>query len=497
MSTTLTRRRFVGTSMGAVVGAAAASWLWTPLAAHAETVRRAATPPGRVALAAPLSAPLSAAAGGLSIVLAFPDQSVLGSISVTGATTSTAHPGGIDVVSAQLGMRNQVTLGSATTGAGKLAYSALRIEKTVDSASAALFEALTRGDHFPRALLFVRQAGAPDDYVFYELGTVFVTSIDVQSATSDSLASETVDFVFGAMEVDYTFAGTTLAAGWDQVANTPVNLPDVAPPPPPPAPAAPSTIWMIGSSGNGNHSILHYDQPSADWVTTDGLATRIAVGQGGQPWVVNAAGSVFRRLAGPTSLVDGSWQSISGVAASDIGVGADGSVWVLDTTPASGGHGIWLLTGTSGSGASVVGTWRQVDGAALAISVGPDGQPWVVNAAGSIFSRMRGGASNSYADGTWTSLAGAASDIGVGSDGSVFVIGTNATIGGFGVLKLVSGAWQTVAGSNGGVRIAVDSRAEPVVVDKSGVVWCYQASTNLWQSLNASSTGVDVGVANA
>ncbi|MGI9145135.1 MAG: tectonin domain-containing protein [Chloroflexota bacterium] len=270
------------------------------------------------------------------------------------------------------------------------------MQKTFDSASTALFTTLTAGEHFPRVLLYVSQVGAANYDLFYELGTVLVTSIDIEAATGDSAATETVEMVFGAMQIDYTPTGASaLVVGWDQVANAPVNLPDVATPAPAPVPPAPATIWIIGTSGTGSHPILHYAQPTASWVTTDGLAARVAVASDGRPWVVNAAGAVFRRLAGRTSYDDGSWQYISGIAASDIGVGADGSVWVLDMATLNGGHGIWPMTSAPASGLSGVGTWRQIEGAAVAVSVGPDGQRFVVNSSGSVFSRARGGSTNS------------------------------------------------------------------------------------------------------
>ena len=59
-----------------------------------------------------------------------------------------------------------------------------------------------------------------------------------------------------------------------------------------------------------------------------------------------------------------------------------------------------------------------------------------------------------------------------------------ATVGGFGLWKLVSATWQAVAGFNGGLRVAVDSAGNPVVVDKSGIVSFYQPSSNAWQSLS-------------
>ena len=63
----------------------------------------------------------------------------------------------------------------------------------------------------------------------------------------------------------------------------------------------------------------------------------------------------------------------------DIGVGADGSVWVVGTNETGGGFGIYRWTGTE---------WSGIDGGGLAISVDPRGLPWVANAGGEIFERL-------------------------------------------------------------------------------------------------------------
>ena len=90
---------------------------------------------------------------------------------------------------------------------------------------------------------------------------------------------------------------------------------------------------------------------------------------------------------------------------SDIGVGADGSVWLIGTDPvgavsiASGesvGPRTSRLVGTNPVGADAdlaVHTWNGtnwdgVDGGGVRIAVGPDGTPWLVNSFGQIFHRQ-------------------------------------------------------------------------------------------------------------
>ena len=65
----------------------------------------------------------------------------------------------------------------------------------------------------------------------------------------------------------------------------------------------------------------------------------------------------------------GRWEQIDGEA-TDIGIGADGSVWIIGTSEVNGGYGIYRL--------SVEG-WEQIDGGAVQISVDNRGTPWIVD----------------------------------------------------------------------------------------------------------------------
>jgi hypothetical protein len=172
------------------------------------------------------------------------------------------------------------------------------------------------------------------------------------------------------------------------------------------------------------------------------------------------------------------YQQLPGVSASDIGVGADGSVWVTGTN-----QGIYQLSGPS---------WTRTDGAAIRIAVGPDGTPWVVNSAGSVYHRVN----NAWQllSATVTGAAGplVASDIGVGADGSVWVTGTNQ-----GIHQLTGTTWNRTDGA--AVEIAVGPDGTPWVVNSGGSV--YHRVDNAWQLLSATITGAasplvasDIGV---
>jgi hypothetical protein len=75
------------------------------------------------------------------------------------------------------------------------------------------------------------------------------------------------------------------------------------------------------------------------------------------------------------SATAGAWQILPG-AAHDIGVGANGAVWVIGTDSVPGGYGIYQSNGAG---------WTRIDGGAEQISVDPSGKPWVVNSSFNIF----------------------------------------------------------------------------------------------------------------
>ena len=158
------------------------------------------------------------------------------------------------------------------------------------------------------------------------------------------------------------------------------------------------------------------------------------------------------------------WQRLPG-SASDIGVGADGSVWAIGTDERSGGFGIyhWL-----GSG------WQRVDGGALRIDVNPEGIPWIVNDSHSIYR---------WQDGAWLRTGGNARDIGIGADGSVWV-----TSGG-GTYRYDEGDWLGVRGS--GVRIDVDPSGIPWVVDHTNDI--HQLIAGRWVRRSGKARDIGVG----
>jgi len=160
-------------------------------------------------------------------------------------------------------------------------------------------------------------------------------------------------------------------------------------------------------------------------------------------------------------------------SAQDIGVGADGSVWVIGTNRVDGnGYEIFRR---SGSG------WQQVQGAAARIAVEPNGSAWIVNEQGGIWR---------YNGSTWDPVAGSARDIGVGADGSVWVIGTNRVdANGYEIYRRSASSWQKVQGA--ATRIAVDPSGNAWVVNEVGQILRWTGSG--WTQLPGAARDIGVG----
>ncbi len=198
-------------------------------------------------------------------------------------------------------------------------------------------------------------------------------------------------------------------------------------------------IWAIGNAPTGGgFNIVKWN--GTTWEAIGGGGVRIAVDPKGMPWVINNGGQVWQ------------WNGTTWVArtaagaATDIGIGANGQVWIVTLSSTPGGFRLQSLINNS---------WTNIDGAGNRISVGPNGQPWIVNSSGQIYERING---------RWDEKTGSATDISVGANGVVWVIGRNAVGGSFGVHRWDGNSnWNTVDG--GGTQIAVDHFGRPIITN--------------------------------
>lgn len=170
--------------------------------------------------------------------------------------------------------------------------------------------------------------------------------------------------------------------------------------------------------------------------------------------------------------------TITAAKFTDVGVGADGSVFAIGATPlpSVGGFSIFRI---------VNGEMHKLpDCSAVRVAVSPQGVPWVITFANQVLK---------YVNGAWQQIPGTASDIGIGADGSIFAISTvvYSQTGGFTVLKWNGSAFDTMTDCSG-FHIAVGPNGIPCVANKSGVV--YQYSGNLLWNLVDGVTANDIAI---
>lgn len=183
-------------------------------------------------------------------------------------------------------------------------------------------------------------------------------------------------------------------------------------------------------------------------------------------------------LATPNIYAASVWTQVPG-SANDIGIGSNGSVWIIGTDKkGNSGYGIHHWTGNG---------WEKISGGAVRIDVDPEGNPWVVNKQGRIWKYH-------VSTKKWESIVGTATDIGIGAYGHIWKIGTDPKGNyGFGVHKWTGSGWQQISG--GGKRIDVDNGGNPWVVNNQGSIYKYLTGSNRWE--NKSTTVNNVGTKTA
>jgi type VI secretion system secreted protein Hcp len=129
-------------------------------------------------------------------------------------------------------IENATTIGSASGGAaaGRTKFNVFNIKKATDQASPLFFQNCVAGIHYGEVTLAIRKSGASpttagEPFLKYIFGTVFTTKIS-WTGPGDEAPEETIDFVYGTLQIKYTpqtptgVMGVEKPAGWSQIANT-------------------------------------------------------------------------------------------------------------------------------------------------------------------------------------------------------------------------------------------------------------------------------------
>lgn len=198
------------------------------------------------------------------------------------------------------------------------------------------------------------------------------------------------------------------------------------------------TLWMIGSSAApGDQNVYRWDGKT--WVDMKNKAIRLDVTPEGYAWVVNDKGEIHR-------YANNGWNRVPGTAR-DVGIGANGAVWVIGAQAAQGGFEIFRWNN---------GNWQKVPGGGVRIDVDPQGNAWVVSEGGDVFR---------HTGSNWAGVPGVkARDIGIGGDGSVFVAAQDGSVH----------KW------NGSAWVKRDGRLAEITVDAQGVPFGTSDNKQIW-----------------
>lgn len=131
------------------------------------------------------------------------------------------------------------------------------------------------------------------------------------------------------------------------------------------------------------------------------------------------------------------------------------------------------------------GKWNKVPGAGVRITVGPDGNAWIVDRRNHIYQ---------YDDKSkkFIRMTGTGNDIGVGGDGTVWVIGTNREPGGFGIYRKTASVvnrWQKIPGS--ALEIDTDGSGNAWVVNNKNFIFQYNGKR--WTRFPGQARDIGVG----
>jgi type VI secretion system secreted protein Hcp len=138
---------------------------------------------------------------------------------VDGEAQAKGHEKEIEVLSFSLGASNPSNVSAGQgSGAGKVEISSLSIQKSVDLASAKLFQKCCSGKHFDEGTLVVREAGgdAPVEFWTMKMKQVYIDNIQWGAASGGGKPTESVSMSFAEVTFEY-YSQTEKGAKGDKV----------------------------------------------------------------------------------------------------------------------------------------------------------------------------------------------------------------------------------------------------------------------------------------
>lgn len=185
----------------------------------------------------------------------------------------------------------------------------------------------------------------------------------------------------------------------------------------------------------------------------------------------DAAGETVLKAANPSEIyICDAWKKL-GLKAKDIGIGADGTVWVVALN-ADQSTSIYKWDN---------GEWKKIPGEATSIAVDLSGNAWVVAPNHDIYK---------WTGEEWVKIPGEASDIGIGAHDSIWMIGYGKIgNGGYPINHWTGSEWNQIDGL--ATRISVDVDGSPWIVNSNHSV--FQRTGNSWKGLPGYATDIGAG----
>jgi len=191
---------------------------------------------------------------------------------------------------------------------------------------------------------------------------------------------------------------------------------------------ADGTAWIIGTQAEGaGYGVFRWN--GSGWDKIPGSGIRIDVDPNGRAWIVDNRGAVYT--------YDGQAFQHTRFHGSDVGIGANGVVWIIgDDDPKPNDHSIFRV-GPKGL--------EKMPGVGVRVDVDPQGNAWVITSTHAIFH---------WTGQAWEQMPGAAVDVGIGGDGTVYATSTDQA-----VYRWGGNAWVPVPGQL--ANVSVDGRGNP------------------------------------
>jgi hypothetical protein len=380
-----------------------------------------------------------------------------------GAITYTSQTPSICGVSSTSGALNFVAVGTCSIQASQAAdladgylLTTVATNITVNAQSTVAFVSPPTAAVTTTTTDVVLAAGAPSDR-----GSISYSSITPAVCAVNALTGALSFTTFGDCLVEATQAADAtdgFEAGTVEISIS-VTLPDILAfvSPPTQALTTTTTDTLLALGNPGDKGVVSYTSNTPSVCTVGSTSGTLSFATFGDCVIVAAQAADSTDGYAPATAATIITVSLPGPppspftprpgTATDIAVGANGSVWLIGTNVVGDGYGIYHWNGSA---------WAAFSGGAVTVAVGPDGNPWVINSVHQIFHWSGAG---------WVKYPGSATDIAVGANGSVWLIGTNVVGDGYGIYHWNGSAWATVSG--GAVTIAVGPDGNAWVINSA------------------------------